>query len=488
MVLAVVRKVRRSRLEDLDCESNGKILKQPPGPRPLPIIGNLHLLGSHEVPFEAFLDIGKTYGDIYSLTLGTTPCVIVNSFPLIKEVLIQKGASFGGRPNFIRYHQLFGGDRDNSLALCDWSEVQKARRQLARQYCHPRPTSIQFESLSTVVQTECTSLVEELSKHTNQPVDIKPWILCMCANVFSYYMCSERFGYNDVTFNKVVRLFDQIFWDINQGYAVDFLPWLEPFYRKHLSDLASWAKFIRDFILEKIINEHRETLDRENMRDFTDELLAYLEDQKNDPNCKDSLNWEHILYELEDFLGGHSAVGNLLMRAYGELCLTPDVAEKMYEEMQRVTGGQQVTLEAREKMPYTDAVLLETLRMSSSPIVPHVATEDTTVGGFRVKEGTMIFLNNYELNTSDKVWTDPKVFNPSRFLKNGKISKPESFIPFSTGKRACMGYRLVYNVGFMGLATMVQNFKFTAADNVCLPKACVAVPPDTFRMVLTPRS
>ena len=87
--------------------------RTPPGPQGWPVIGSLHLLASHEVPFEAFSHLSRVYGDIFSITLGTTPCVVVNSFPLIKEVLITKGPHFGGRPNFIRYDILFGGDRDN---------------------------------------------------------------------------------------------------------------------------------------------------------------------------------------------------------------------------------------------------------------------------------------------------------------------------------------------------------------------------------------
>jgi hypothetical protein len=85
----------------------------PPGPVGWPLIGSLHLLGQYEVPFEAFSQLSRIYGDIFSITLGSTPCVVVNSFKLIKEVLITKGPHFGGRPNFIRYDILFGGDRDN---------------------------------------------------------------------------------------------------------------------------------------------------------------------------------------------------------------------------------------------------------------------------------------------------------------------------------------------------------------------------------------
>lgn len=77
-----------------------EVLPQPPGPIPWPVIGNLALLGQYDVPFEGFSEIAKIYGDVYSLTLGTTRCVIVNCLDTMKEVLNENGAYFGGRPNF----------------------------------------------------------------------------------------------------------------------------------------------------------------------------------------------------------------------------------------------------------------------------------------------------------------------------------------------------------------------------------------------------
>lgn len=76
------------------------VLPQPPGPVPWPILGNLALLGQYDVPFEGFSALSKIYGDVYSLTLGTTRCVVVSNLEVIKEVLNQNGKYFGGRPNF----------------------------------------------------------------------------------------------------------------------------------------------------------------------------------------------------------------------------------------------------------------------------------------------------------------------------------------------------------------------------------------------------
>lgn len=241
---------------------------------------------------------------------------------------------------------------------------------------------MQFDTLSTVLTSESEFMTQELNKRAQQPFDLKPVLLHMCANVFTHYMCSSRYAYDDKSFQKVVRLFDLIFWDINQGYAVDFLPWLLPAYRKHMQQLSKWGTDIREFILQNIIDEHRSTLDKNSPRDFTDALLLHLETESE--ASKAALNWNHVLYELEDFLGGHSAVGNLLMRAIGAMCLNPDVMKNIQEEIQRTTGGQRpVVLEDRPLMPYTEAAILETLRLSSSPIVPHVAMQETSVAGKR---------------------------------------------------------------------------------------------------------
>ena len=87
--------------------------KQAPGPLPWPILGNLAMLGRYAVPFQGFTEMAKQFGDVYSLTLGTTRCLIVNNLDLIREVLNQNGKYFGGRPDFLRFHKLFGGDRNN---------------------------------------------------------------------------------------------------------------------------------------------------------------------------------------------------------------------------------------------------------------------------------------------------------------------------------------------------------------------------------------
>ncbi|CAH1708980.1 cytochrome P450 307a1 [Aphis gossypii] len=475
------------------------------GPTAYPVIGTLYVMDGHrDNPFRRFTELAHRYGPVYAMTMGTTPCVVVNDYPSIKEVLITNGSKFGGRPDFSRYNVLFAGDRNNSLALCDWSWLQETRRKIARMYCSPKVCSSNYGLLDSIASDELDVFLKSLAAVTDRgaerEVQVKQPLLMACANMFVRFMCSTQFEYGDPEFQTMVRTFDEIFWDINQGYAVDFLPWLRPFYAGHMRKLSTWSAHIRRYMMDKVVS-HRSSYatavaaamdgggydenDEQEPADFTDALLMSL---RKDPR----LSMDHVLFELEDFIGGHSAVGNMVMLALSMVATRPHVAQAIRDEAERVTGGQRlVRLYDKPDMPYTEATLFETLRVVSSPIVPHVATEDTTIKGFKIPKGTCIILNNYEINTSPAYWDDPEVFDPNRFIhrKSGEkpcIRKPEYFLPFSTGKRTCIGQQLVSGFGFVLLAGVLQKYEVTATAQMAIPEARLALPPDTYPLILKP--
>lgn len=397
-----------------------------------------------------------------------------------------------------------------------------------------------------------------------QDFHLKSIINQTCFNMFSQYMCTTRFEYDDVAFQGIVRNFDDIFWEINQGYAVDFLPWLAPFYKGHMKRLASWSTNIRHFILSRIIEQRERGLNLEEPeRDFTDALLRSLaQDPEVDRNT--------IIFMLEDFLGGHSAIGNLVMLILGYVVLYPEIGERVQKEVDSVTnnGTRKVTLFDIDNMPYTVSTIYEVLRYSSSPIVPHVATNDVAISGYGVSKGTIVFINNYELNNSLRYWTQPEQFKPERFLEyvpiqkinvktaaksvitlNRSISESDSasdsgvecdetdanklnnehtkannstenvkvhnnksnnqniakepneqkfrirkniphFLPFSIGKRTCIGQNLVRGFSFMMVANILQQYNVSISDKslIKMYPGCVAVPTETYPFALTPRT
>lgn len=392
----------------------------------------------------------------------------------------------------------------SALALCDWSDLQSERRSIARKFCSPRGGSCEQELLSEVATEEMGRFFGVLNSEKNSAIlqgkaPIKPVIMTAIGNMFTQYMCSTNFGYENDQFNQVVRIFDEIFWDINQGYALDFLPYIKCFYTKLLNQLSGYSVFIRSFILKEIIDERQATLDLENFyrRDFTDALLFNL--MKSDSK----LSKEHILYELEDFIGGHSAVGNLIMMVLTNAIRYPEVQQKMQAECDALLGddpSSYITYKHRPHMTYSDAVIWETLRYASSPIVPHVATCSTEVDGFPVEKDTVVFLNNHGLNTGEAYWgPDTKEFKPQRFLRqhteNGRtvtrLVKPDFFIPFSMGKRTCIGQKLVQGFAFVVVTSLLHKYNVSAPPGVNVEDytrpSCLAMPVDCYNMVLTPR-
>lgn len=112
LLLVIIYLVRTSNSAN-DYENEYDLLPEPPMPKSLPIIGHLHLLAKHNVPYQAFTLLKEKYGDLVKLKLGYVDALIVNGQKSIREVLVNKGHLFDSRPNFERYQKLFGGNKEN---------------------------------------------------------------------------------------------------------------------------------------------------------------------------------------------------------------------------------------------------------------------------------------------------------------------------------------------------------------------------------------
>lgn len=294
----------------------------------------------------------------------------------------------------------------------------------------------------------------------NSCVAIKPLVLRTCANVFTQYFCSRSFNANDAGFNKMISNFDKIFYEVNQGYLADFLPVLLPiFHSRNLRQMQTWSHEIRNFILSNIIEDRKEMWSGTNEQtDYVDSLVNHVTE-----NLEPKMEWDTALFALEDIIGGHSAVGNFLIKVFGYVVQNENVQLSIFKEVERtlaaVDGKSTIELSDRQNMPYTEAVIMESLRLISSPIVPHVANQDSTLGGFFVAKDTLLFLNNYELSMSESLWDSPNSFNPERFLQNGRVVKPDHFLPFGAGRRSCLGYKMVQFLSFAILTNTIQHYE-----------------------------
>ncbi|XP_071079113.1 cytochrome P450 2B15-like [Haliotis cracherodii] len=141
----------------------------------------------------------------------------------------------------------------------------------------------------------------------------------------------------------------------------------------------------------------------------------------------------------------------------------PTVQRRVQEELDDVVGsGRRPSILDRGQLVYTAAVLHEINRfVALTPLsLPHLTTTDTNLGRYSINKNTVIFINLYSMSHDPEVWGGPHVFRPERFLDaSGQINKflLEEFLPFSTGRRKCLGESLARNELFLLFTGILQK-------------------------------
>ena len=157
----------------------------PPGPIPLPIIGNMHLLTAQ--PQKDLKRLSHQYGNVFSLFFGGWRVVIVNSIEAAKESLIQKSADFAGRPASItgvEGHRGFKTGRGIDILFSDygpyWQTIRKLAHKALKLYGANR------EQLEKNINLHCGQLIERLAAKNGEPFYPKRDLCKFCNSLFFY--------------------------------------------------------------------------------------------------------------------------------------------------------------------------------------------------------------------------------------------------------------------------------------------------------------
>ena len=172
-----------------------------------------------------------------------------------------------------------------------------------------------------------------------------------------------------------------------------------------------------------------------------------------------------------------------------------DVQKKVQAELDAVVGKSRLTsLADQSNLPYTEAVLMEIQRCGN--IIPngvhHMSSKPVHINGVTIPANTMISPCFPELLKGDH-WGDGMVFRPERFLdESGGVKIDEHFIPFSIGKRRCLGETLAKSELFLFFTGIVQQFSLLPEIRGELPtedsRNGITVLPKPFKVILKPRA
>uniref|UniRef100_A0A8C9PFI0 unspecific monooxygenase n=1 Tax=Spermophilus dauricus TaxID=99837 RepID=A0A8C9PFI0_SPEDA len=400
--------------------------KLPPGPTPLPILGNILQIDAK--------NIGRSliYGPVFTLYLGKKPTVVLHGYEAVKEALIDHGEEFSGRGSFPVVDRtriiLSNGNR--------WKEMRRFSVMTLRSF------GMGKRSIEECVQEEARCLVEELRKTKCSPCDPTLYLGCAPCNVICSIVFHNRFDYKD-------------------QHLFIYLYYIHKIFLKNIADM-------KQYFFEKIV-EHQESLDINNPRDFIDCFLIQMEEEKY--NQETEFTTEALITTVNDLFGaGTETVSSTLK--YGILLLLkyPEITAKVQEEIDHVIGRHRSPcMQDKSHMPYTEAVVHEIQRyIDLLPTSgPRATTCDIKFRNYFIPKGTTIIVSLTSVLHDSKEFPNPEKFDPGHFLdENGKFKKSDYFIPFSTGKRVCAGESLARMELFLFLTTILQNFHLKSVDDL----------------------
>ncbi|XP_049992350.1 cytochrome P450 2J4-like isoform X11 [Alexandromys fortis] len=364
----------------------------PPGPPRLPFIGNL-LQFSMEQQHLVVQQLVKKYGNVISMDFGIMSSVIVSSLPLIKEAFTHLEENLMSRPKFPFQKLVFN---ENGLVFSSgqtWKEQRRFALMTLRNF------GLGKKSLEQRIQEEARHLVEVIKEEKGQPFDPHFKIKNAVSNIICSITFGERFEYHDSQFQELLRLLDKtIYLSFSKMIRLyNIFPWImKHLPGSHQTALASWRQ-LKSYISDIVENHHRDW-NPDEPRDFIDAFLTEM--TKHPDKTTTSFNKENLICSTLDlFLAGTETTSTTLRWALLYMALYPEIQAKVQSEIDRVIGQEkQPSLNDRDAMPYTNAVVHEVQRMAN--VVPlNVAREvtvDTTLAGFHLpKENELASENSW---------------------------------------------------------------------------------------------
>nr|XP_048296552.1 cytochrome P450 2B2 isoform X2 [Myodes glareolus] len=400
----------------------------PPGPRPLPLLGNLLQMNRGGL-LNSFMQLREKYGDVFTVHLGPKPVVMLYGAEAIREALVDQAEAFSGRGTIAVVQPVF---KDYGVIFAN-GERWKALRRFS--LATMRDFGMGKRSVEERIQEEARCLVEDLRKSQGAPLDPTFLFQCITSNIICSIVFGERFDYKDRQFLRLLDLIYQSFSLISslssQVFEL-FSGFLKYFPGTHIQ-VSKNLQEVLDYIGHSV-EKHRATLDPNSPRDFIDTYLLRMEKEKSNQHTE--FHHQNLMISvLSLFFAGTETTSTTLRYGFLLMLKYPHVAEKVQKEIDQVIGSHRPpNLDDRTKMPYTDAVIHEIQRFSDLiPIgVPHKVTKDTLFRGYLLPKNTEVYPILSSALHDPRYFEQPDTFNPDHFLDaSGTLKKNEAFMPFS---------------------------------------------------------
>ncbi|KAL9261971.1 Cytochrome P450 71A9-like protein [Drosera capensis] len=431
-------------------------LKLPPGPRKLPIIGNLHHIG-HPLAYS-LQRLAEQHGPLMALKLGTVQAIVVSSPLVVREILKAHDIVFSGKPPLQALKRLSYDFSD--MFAAPYSEYWRQVRKIAILELFSIKRVSSFRS---VRMEEVSRVCETVGSAERGTVNVSQLMHSLANNV----ICRVAFGqrdYHNYDFYSLLHNLERVIGDVN---IADFIPWLGWINRFNgFGDLMEKVFKDLDRFYDELIEQHREQRSRPRVDSGHKDLVDVLLEVQADHNQALVLSKDQIKGILLDVLiGGTDTSSTTLVWAMTELIKYPTTMEALQAEVTRVAKGKDMIEESNlPELHYLHMVLKETFRLHPPlPIIMRETIADCKLQGYEIPARTMVFINAKVMGRDPSTWEDPDSFKPERFLSSlidFRGHDPE-LIPFGIGRRGCPAPNLATPLMELALANLLYRFHWS---------------------------
>ncbi|XP_072027338.1 cytochrome P450 2J6-like [Amphiura filiformis] len=435
----------------------------PPGPMGWPGIGIIPILsraehhGKH--PHTVMSELCHRYGTVFSFRLGTRLVVCLNTLESIKEAF--NNNDICAREATL-LHSIPGcpGEGVVSSSGRVWSDHRRFMSTIFRK----------FDVSKTVFQDkiidEAEYLADVIGEFSGQPIHLHRYLANASANAVSAVLFGKHYDYKNDEFCELLQHIRSVLKFIGAGGKVFFLPPVlvkNVVYRKQYQEYVQHVNYFRH-LFRNLIEEHKEH--GQVGEDVQDLIDAYFVEMAKSPHGKSSFNAQNLEANMGDLIcAAFDTTSHTLLWLFLYMIHYPEVQIRIQSELDSAIGPTGLPrLSDSANIPYTEAVILEVQRMQTTlPLGgQHSTTKDTTIQGFDVPKGSIVLSNLWHVHHDPNAWEDPDVFRPERFLdESGRVVVPPHFIPFSIGKRSCIGEKMARAELFYFVTHLLHKFTFT---------------------------
>jgi len=433
----------------------------PPGSFGLPVFGNIFAATNVQAVRNNIKKMWEEHGDIFVSKMGKFTIVYLANPALVKKAFTMP--QFQERPDFRHLKMMRNGSKDYGV-LFSGGETWKTNRRFLLQ--HLRNSGMGKSFLENSMITETGMLADYIEKnYLDKPSDFGRCVNVSILNVIWLMVAGIRYDADDETMQNFVQKWNENV-AISQGgplMTVNYLPWIASILPKSVLDRWTRAptycgnmQNFRNF-LQGIIDEHKANLDESDPKDIIDQYLL----EGRDKTDKDYFNLQILMTDM--FLAGSDTTAGTMRWLILHMALYPEVQRKIHAEMDEVVGQQAPTLADKQRLPYFEASIMESMRLASFvPMgLPHRATETVQLEGYTIPKDAIINGCLFLCHHDPRYWEKPDSLHPEHFLDSeGNLStRNEAFMPFSLGRRQCLGETLARTELYLFASTLLHRFR-----------------------------